>query len=239
MRALPDNDFPDDVRRWVRTHRFGMLLTAILAMVLWPVVAGAPSEEGSSLLWALVLIAGVHAAAGRTRLTLFLTAIALVGFGGRLATAFGPRFTYQDQIDVGGHAFSAIFLGIVLYVVFAEVVRSTHVDIDAVMGALSVYLLIGFMWANFYAILFAFEPASFRLPPNWQIEQGLVIPEYSFGYYSFVTLTTLGFGDVLPITYRARTLSWLEAVVGVGYMAIVIASLVGQTIADRQQRREY
>jgi len=239
LRALPDNDFPDDVRRWVRTHRFGMLLMAILTMVLVPIAFGAPSDESSSLLWALVLVAGVHAAAGRARLTLFLGAIALVGFGGRVATAFGPRYTYQDQIGVGGHAFSAIFLGIVLYVVFKEVVRSTHADIDTVMGAISVYLLIGFMWANFYAILFAFEPASFRLPPNWQIEQGLASPEYTFGYYSFVTLTTLGFGDVVPITYRARTLSWLEAVAGVSYLAVVVASLVGQIIADRQERREY
>jgi len=236
---VPDDERPSELQRWIRKHRFGVLLASILMMALLPVLRGAPTDESASLLWAFVLIAGVHAAAGRARLTVALSVIAVFGFSGRLAGVFGPRFQYQDQLDVGGYVLSAAFLAVVIYVVFSEVVRSTHVDADTVMGAMCVYLLIGFMWTNLYAIVYTIEPAAFRFPENWQVDQGLVAPEFTFGYYSFVTLTTLGFGDVIPITYRARTLSWLEAVFGVTYLAVVVASLVGQIIAARQESREY
>ena len=89
------------------------------------------------------------------------------------------------------------------------------------------YLLIGFMWANFYSLVYLADSGSFSFPAYAEAnDQGSIIPEFTFGYYSFVTLTTLGYGDVLPISFRARTLSWMEAVVGVTYMGTVIALLV-------------
>jgi hypothetical protein len=106
------------------------------------------------------------------------------------------------------------------------------------MGAICVYLLLGFRWAKIYSLVHLADPGSFSFPAGAPMsEQGVIIPEVTFGYYSFVTLTTVGYGDVVPISYRARTLSWLEAVVGVSYMATVIAFLVSQLMIDHQSRR--
>ena len=166
-------------------------------------------------------------------------AFAVVVFGGRLATLFGSGLEYQDQFDSGGYVITAVFLGMTIWAVFSAVLDAPHIDGDTILGAVCVYLLIGFMWANFYALIHLVERGAFSFPAYTQIDaQGTLIPEFTFGYYSFVTLTTLGYGDMLPISYRARTLSWMEAVVGVTYMATVIALLVSQMIVDRQRGRK-
>jgi len=81
------------------------------------------------------------------------------------------------------------------------------------------------------------EPGSFAMPAYARAQAEAKVPELSFGYYSFVTLTTLGYGDVTPVTVRARTLSWMEAVVGVTYMAPVIAFLVSQMMVNTRQTK--
>jgi len=230
---------PSEWRTRIEERKFTLLLLALCVMILLPALRGEPSEDASGLLWGVVLLAAVYAAAGRGRVTLIFAGVAIIVFGGRLCALFGPTLRYQDQFDAGSYVVAAIFLAMTVYVVFSGVLRAPHITGDTILGAVCVYLLIGFIWANFYALIHLADPGSFSFPAHTQVDaQGTMIPEFTFGYYSFVTLTTLGYGDVLPISFRARTLSWLEAVVGVTYMATVIAFLVSQTIVDRQQGRK-
>lgn len=226
------------LRTFLRGRKFTALVLALLAMILVPAVHGDPEGGASGLLWGLVLVAAVHAAAGNRRFTLAFAAVALVGFGGRLATLFVPEFPNQGPIDAGSYIVAAIFLGMTIYVLFSALLKAPHISGDTVMGAICVYLLLGFLWTNFYALIYIADGGSFSFPAHIQIgAQDSIVPEFTFGYYSFVTLTTLGYGDVIPISYQARTFSWLEAVVGVTYMATVIAFLVSQMIVDRQEGR--
>ncbi len=230
---------PSEWRKRIRKQQFTLLLLALLFMILLPTLRDDPETGSAGLLWGIVLVAAVYAAAGSGRFTVVFVGVAVVVFGGRLGTLFAPTFTYENQFDAGANAATAIFLGMTIYAVFSAVLRAPHVDGDTIMGAVCVYLLIGFMWANFYSLVYLADSGSFSFPAYAEAnDQGSIIPEFTFGYYSFVTLTTLGYGDVLPISFRARTLSWMEAVVGVTYMGTVIALLVSRMIVDQQQGRE-
>ena len=103
------------------------------------------------------------------------------------------------------------------------------IDANRLLGAISVYLLIGLQWAVIYLAILEIEPAAFNgtEPGSWsQIFHEIV-------YFSFVSLTTLGYGDISPAIPITRFLVYLEAIVGQLYLAIMIASLVGIGISNR------
>lgn len=223
---------------FLRRRKFAILLLSLILVQLLPVLSGSPNRRLTGLSWGLVLAAAVHAASGRRRFTLLFSVIALAGFSGRMGTIFDAAGAYQRSFDAGGYVASAVFLLMAIWVVFRELADRAEVNVETVRGAISVYLMIGMLWANFYALVAIVEPGSFDFPAHAQLEASSDIPEFAFGYYSFVTLTTLGYGDVTPLTFRARTLSWMEAVVGVVYMATVIGFLVSQLLAERNIRRK-
>ena len=106
---------------------------------------------------------------------------------------------------------------------------------DSLAGALGGYLLAGVVFSHLYCALEIVSPRSFRVPDDMvpQLTDPGQRP-YVFNYYSFVTLTSVGYGDILPVTQPARSLSCVEAVVGQFYMATVIAGLVGVRVSQRE-----
>jgi hypothetical protein len=113
-----------------------------------------------------------------------------------------------------------------------QVLYSTVVDFNRIIGAICIYLLMGVIWAMMYLFIAQFLPGSFN-----GIDQQLWYDNFSdVAYYSFVTLTTLGYGDITPVAPIARFLVYMEAVVGVFYMAILVASLVGVGISESQNK---
>jgi hypothetical protein len=106
------------------------------------------------------------------------------------------------------------------------IVRSKTVTREVVYAAMLVYFLLGQLWAMVYTFLYQINPASFDLPGG----QGDFL---IFEYYSFVTLTTLGFGDITPLTKVAKSFSVLEAVIGQLYLVVVVARFVGMLVARK------
>lgn len=96
------------------------------------------------------------------------------------------------------------------------------IDIDRIVGAIAIYLLIGLIWSVLYVAIESVDGSAFNIDvaPTW-IES---LPE--FVYFSFVSLTTLGFGDVAPVAPIAKFVVYMEAIVGQLYLAIMIAGLV-------------
>ena len=115
--------------------------------------------------------------------------------------------------------------GILLYVF-----RRGAITLDGIFAALVAYLLIAFAFAEIYVFLQMGAPESFRLP---SVADGDVVPTLagSMMYFSFVTIATLGYGDILPNTELARMLAVIEAVVGQFYVAVIVALLVSKFIA--------
>ncbi|WP_394203411.1 potassium channel family protein [Shewanella waksmanii] len=97
-----------------------------------------------------------------------------------------------------------------------------HVDRNKIIGSIALFLLLGLMWSLIYLFILEFSPHSFT-----GVEPAAWGDNFSqMAYFSFVTLTTLGYGDISPVTPFAQVAVYMEAIVGVFYMAIVVASLV-------------
>ncbi len=112
-----------------------------------------------------------------------------------------------------------------------QVLFSGVVDANRIVGAICIYLLMGLIWALMYLFIAQAIPNSFN-----GVEQLVWYDNFAnVAYYSFVTLTTLGYGDINPVAPIARFLVYMEAVVGVFYMAILVASLIGVGINESKK----
>ena len=125
-----------------------------------------------------------------------------------------------------------LFLGM-LRITAGRVLFHGRVDANRLAGALSLYLLLGLVWTLMYLVVLTFDPRALSglSFDNWRHAFSDV------AYFSFVTLTTLGYGDILPRDPLARFLAYLEAVTGVFYLAIVVASLVSIAIQEARTKR--
>jgi len=114
-----------------------------------------------------------------------------------------------------------------------QVLFSGVVDANKIVGAICIYLLMGLIWALMYLFLAQAIPGAFN-----GVEQLVWYDNFAdVAYYSYVTLTTLGYGDISPVAPVARFLVYMEAVVGVFYMAILVASLIGISISKSTSQR--
>ncbi len=129
-------------------------------------------------------------------------------------------------------SFAALFGFLLTTISFTlkQVAVGTDISPNRLVGAVCVYLLLGVIWAVAYTILELVSPGSF----------GGFVPLQSRGwdnewlYFSFVTMTTLGYGDLLPVSATARALAYMQAVFGQLYVAILVAGLVSAYISARQ-----
>ena len=114
-----------------------------------------------------------------------------------------------------------------------HLVQIGQVDLNKILGAVCVYLLLGIIWAFLYLFINLAFPGSFEGIASVDIRAQL--PE--FLYFSFVTLTTLGYGDLTPLRPMVRALAYLEAIVGQFYVAILVAWLVGMYLSSKNKTR--
>ena len=123
-----------------------------------------------------------------------------------------------------------LFIGFVTVIVYRMVMASGRVTVDKLAAAVNVYLLLGLAWAIVYGVIASFEGTAFsgNAMDFHTLEEYVSLgAEFFFIYFSFVTLTTLGYGDTLPMTPIAQTAAWMEAVVGQLFVAVTLARLVG------------
>ena len=216
------------VRSQVRPGSFPLLLVAsLLLYVLNGLALDLPA--GAILGRLVVACASLYVlSVSRTTLWLGLLVVTvLMTFEAHLWT-LDPRGSRVLQ-----EAIAAGFSLWVLVVVLREVFRPGTGDADAVVGALCGFLLILTVFMRVHGLIEALRPGSYGthgLPLSQGTDAMLVA---SFQYFSTITLTTVGFGDIVPITPVARLATGLEAVVGQLYLAVVIATLVGRVAAQR------
>jgi hypothetical protein len=131
------------------------------------------------------------------------------------------------------------FLGFAVVLVLRGVFKHKVIQGDQILGALCGYLLGGLAWSNLYQLVVLHNPAAFTVSPGlaWQLADEDT-RNFLFNYFSFVTLTTMGYGDVTPTGPIATSLVWMEAVFGQFYLAVVVAQLVGLQLAAVQNNSE-
>jgi hypothetical protein len=209
---------------WLYRLRCVYLFTSLLLLiVLLPFVGTDPGDVQSRLIGNLinmfVLVAAV-AAVGRSQLS-FLVALLLtlpvLGF------QFAGLTLGEQQYLVWSWGFGALFYAATLSLLLRYVFSTDVMSADKLFGAAAAYMLLGILWAYFYMILQYFYAGSFALqgvPVAAMMPPDLI-------YFSFVTLTTAGFGDIVPVLPHARSLVNLEQICGTLFVAILIARLAG------------
>jgi hypothetical protein len=114
-------------------------------------------------------------------------------------------------------------------VILLQVMRPGPVTLSRVLGAIAVYLLLGIGWASGYEVAEHFFPGSFASTTSQPVELG------DWVYFSFITLTTVGYGDMVPVHRVARALATGEALTGQLYIAVLLARLVSLEVSSRHR----
>jgi len=137
---------------------------------------------------------------------------------------------YQNiDLFIIGHLLGAILVGFLIKLLINFIFFQKKVTKEIIYAAVVVYLLLALLWAFAYLTLDYFYPNSFTFheisSPNF----------YRYLYFSFVTITTLGYGDVSPLTQKAGSLVILKAVTGQIYLVVIVAWLVGMHVSRRSK----
>jgi len=209
-------------------HYFYLLLALLVQLIAYPFAeAGTGKDLTILILSSLTLIAAIYAAGVGTKQLVF--ALGLGGFafcGIWYVVVIEPRYGLAMISVISQLAFNIFVIVLILISLF----RAKQVTPNTIYGAASVYMLIGFSFALLYLFLESFWSGSFYIDEVHS--QGEPLDFASFVYFSFTTLTTLGHGDITPISAQARSATSLQAILGVLYVAILISRFVSIYIAQ-------
>lgn len=217
--------------------RFTALLgTILLLLITQPMFSGhAFAQNIATAAMSLVLLAALYAF--RATRIYFIIALALLfpSLGGRLALLFTPSPT----VEVISAIFSCLFLAVTVIALVSRLFIVKSVTLDTISAAICAYLLTAVAFAYAFAVVElqnpgAFSTALFQNTPGRAAP--LIASLHSFIYFSFVCLTTTGFGDIFPVSEGARSLSVMESVFGQLYVAILIARLVSLEVAQSMMK---
>lgn len=129
----------------------------------------------------------------------------------------------------------AIFYAFAAVAVLSRVGRFRRITVDEIAGAISAYILIGLFFTMVFLWLELLQPGSFDI--RAQVNPNKLVDYSDFVLFSFATLTTLGYGDITPLTHLAQVLSVLESMIGVLYVAILVGGLVGMLISEQLAKK--
>jgi hypothetical protein len=147
-----------------------------------------------------------------------------------LASRWLQYFYPNKAILAIGMIACALFIALVIANLLVFMLKSEEVNLEIIYAAILLYLLAALMWAFVYTVIELVDPASFNIdlsrPQDYLLE---------FQYFSFVTITTLGYGDITPVTEVAKAITALEAVVGQLYLVVAVAWLVGMYVSKKSK----
>ncbi len=212
------------VRRRLRFRRFSAVQLLIALGILFICVPFVEEIKGGdlivSLLLSLVLLAGVLAVAERKRILVIGIMLAIPAIAGRWVNHFRP-----DLVPPPVFLIAALVL--IIFVVahlLRFVLRAPSVTTEVLCASISAYLMLGLMWTMAYWLVDQLTPGgafSFNTNAGTRSMNG-----FTGFYFSFITLSTVGYGDITPVSRIARWLAAMEAMTGLLYVAVLIARLV-------------
>ncbi len=183
----------------------------------------------------LVLLAALYA----FRATRFYFAIALILIVPAIGSRLALLFTSSPAIEAVGAITSCLFLAVTVIALVSRLFMVKSVTLDTISAGICAYLLMGVAFAYAFAVVELQNPGSFSAILFQKSSSNiapLMASLHNFIYYSFVCLTTTGFGDIAPISAGARSLSVMESVFGQLYVAILIARLVSLEVAQSMMK---
>ena len=222
---------------YFRHARFAVLLFLLGSLMLAAPFFGSVDIRSKSglaeislgILFVSMLMSAAHAAA-RSRVSMIvawcLLAPLIVIWILNIATG-------SNTIAVVRHIVGLVYVGYVILLIFGYLFATVRVTVNTIAASLCIYFLIAIVWAEIYSIMEIANPGSFQITgadtKDVLLELGGEGTAMAL-YYSLVTLTTLGYGDIVPRTAPARMFAAMEAVTGQMYLAVLVARLVGMHI---------
>jgi voltage-gated potassium channel len=226
-----DNKLLTEKTRFYQENRFLIMLLALVGVILFhPMIDNIVHIQFLiEIFISLLFLSCILAVSFKKRHPIIAALLAL------------PTFTIMwtsHFIDIGGfehvkNLFGMLFM-LYLTILFLEhFFRQNEINREVIFGSLVVYLLMGLMWGYGYTLLEHLLPGSFTHPASLS-ELNLD----SLDYFSFVTMTTLGYGDIIPASDSARAMVMTQTVSGQVYLAVLVARLVGLNIAQELKKKE-
>ncbi len=195
-----------------------LFIALILLFFLVPFASFYPSLSLLvSFFFLITLLLGLNTLALPQNIFFLLRFLAALGFGADVIVFPGSPYL-TDLTSIISYCFYCLFVILVIISISFRISQEKHVNRSVIHGGICLYLLLGILWFFVYNIIILFDANAFSIPDN--------LTEGSLFYFSFTTLTTLGYGDILPKNAFAMTLTNAEALVGQIYPAVVIAKLV-------------
>ncbi len=217
--------------------RFGMLLVTLVVLLAGTGLLDYTGRYLNStflvgltiLLFAQALIVAVLSVPTRRRgSALAIRLLVATAIGGQLLSSMLDI----PWLRVVSQGFGLLCVGYAIVVVLRYLMQCRDADAEAIYAAISVFLLMGVFWGMIYASIGRLEPGAFSTSSGDSPGMGIGVGSTTALYFSFVTLTTLGYGDVTPVTSAARMATALEALTGQVYLVVLVARLVGLNVAQ-------
>jgi hypothetical protein len=209
---------------WALTrHRFFLLFLFLLAtLILFPYAEA--SHYGSyafRIIGSFAIIVSVYAANVHRSLLIFAVVLAIPALFERIVL---PELN-SHSFFIFNILLTLVFDVMIVVIIFRHVLAERYPTSETIFGALCIYLLVGFTFASVYGLLAAFQPNAFYMDPHTNLHSAP--NRFDLIYYSFATMTSLGAAGIVPVSSQARSFSILEAILGVLYLAVLIAGLIG------------
>ncbi len=207
-----------------------LALLGVLLFVVTPLTQ--LTGVGAALNGVVFTVLAITGTAAVTRRPVLVAAVGLVGVA-RLMLDWSSDGPLSQGLMVGDLLLRTCFVLLIAALVTVQIFRPGNYSFHRVQGAIAIYLLAALAWAYAYEIVRLLDPGAFHVGTSRGSTANLAL----FRYFSFETLTTLGYGDVLPVGSIARSLAAMEALFGQLFPAVMITRLVSLEIAERTSRR--
>ncbi|HVJ58099.1 MAG TPA: potassium channel family protein [Terrimicrobiaceae bacterium] len=221
------------VPRRLRFHRFStveLLVALVLLFLFFPFVE---EVEGGdviiSILLSLVLLSAVLAVADRKGVFFIALVLVIPAIAGKWISHFRPDLVPPPVFLIAGLALIAFVVANLL----RFVLRAPSVNTEVLCASISAYLMLGLLWTVAYWLVAQVTPNAFAFNTNTGTKETMV--GFNAFYFSFITLSTVGYGDIAPVSRIARWLAATEAMTGLLYVTVLIARLVSLYSTPKSQ----
>ncbi|HTL48321.1 MAG TPA: potassium channel family protein [Verrucomicrobiae bacterium] len=206
------------------------LVSLLLLILVYPFFeASRVTSVVFIILYTTVLLSGVYAISYDAR----YVALGMLLITPILVCQWSNIILNSPAIDMFGRACAAVFMMYTLFALLERVLTARRVGLNEIYGAVCAYVLIGTVFGIFYLLIEAASPGAFR----FSHDAGPYGPA-AFIYFSFVTLSTAGFGDIVAVLPFARSLVIIEIIIGVAYVAVLIGRLISASQSGREEEEE-
>jgi Ion channel len=211
-----------------------LLISLLFIFIISPFVV--PYYYGPAILniiAAIVLMSATYAVSRRLSFLIFALSLSIFSIGTTFWLAAAPG----HWLVIVSHGSLVVLIIFFAVAILSYVLGSGKVTWDKIYGAICAYLLLGYAWTFAYSLVEEMQPGSFTSAVS-NMPTDLVGRVMQLRYFSFVTLATVGYGDIVPHTPAARTLALLEAMLGQFYLVALVGRLVGLHIVHGNPSRE-